>query len=136
MTLEEQLKLDEGFSRFPYTDSTGRLTIGWGRNLTEVGISQEEAEMFLRHDIVIAKTSLATRFQAVATLNLARQNALYNMNFNLGIVKLAKFRHMWEAIEVGDFVKASAEMLDSLWAKQVGARAERLAREMETGVEE
>lgn len=136
MDLEERLKLDEGFSRFPYADSVGKLSIGWGRNLTEVGITQEEAEMLLRHDLVIAKTSLVARFPVVGTLNLARQNVLYNMNLNMGIVKLAKFNHMWLAIEAGDYEKASIEMLDSLWARQVGSRAERLAREMETGVEE
>ena len=44
----------------------------------------------------------------------------------MGVPRLMKFVKMWGAIEVGDFYEASDQMLDSRWAKQVGARAERL----------
>ena len=44
MTLKEQLIRDEGTRLKPYTDTTGHLTIGFGRNLSQVGISLAEAE--------------------------------------------------------------------------------------------
>ena len=35
----------------PYKDTVGKLTIGVGRNLDDVGIGEEEAEVLLRNDI-------------------------------------------------------------------------------------
>ena len=46
--------------------------------------------------------------------------------FNLGRTRLGKFKKFIGAINEGDWEKASIEMMDSRWAKQVGARAERL----------
>lgn len=42
--LKVLVKSDEGLSLKPYTDTRGKLTIGYGRNLTDVGISQAEAD--------------------------------------------------------------------------------------------
>ena len=42
---------DEGSSLVPYTDTVGKLTIGVGRNLTDVGISNSEMELMLMNDI-------------------------------------------------------------------------------------
>ena len=53
---------------------------------------------------------------------------LVDMGFNLGVPRLMKFKNMWEAIERQDFEWASAEMLNSRWAKQVGRRADNLAK--------
>ena len=55
------------------------------------------------------------------------------MCFNLGIGRLLNFRNFLSALQSGDHKAAAAEMLDSLWAKQVGARAQRLALQIETG---
>jgi GH24 family phage-related lysozyme (muramidase) len=41
------LKSQEGFRQFPYKDTTGNTTIGYGRNLEVRGIFQEEAGMML-----------------------------------------------------------------------------------------
>ena len=66
-------------------------------------------------------------------LNETRQMCLVDMGFNLGVPRLMKFKNMWEAIERQDFEWASAEMLNSRWAKQVGRRADNLAKAMENG---
>ena len=55
---------------------------------------------------------------------------LLNMTFNLGEKGISEFDDMWSAIEVGDWKTASAEMLDSDWAKDVKNRAVRLAGRM------
>ena len=47
--LIEDLKRDEGFRSHPYRDTVGKLTIGYGRNLDDVGISEREAEQLLHH---------------------------------------------------------------------------------------
>jgi lysozyme len=40
---------------------------------------------------------------------------------------------MIQALDEGDYKEASIQMMDSRWASQVGARAERLRDMMETG---
>jgi len=42
----------------PYRDSVGKLTIGVGRNLDDVGISAEEADVLLANDIAKAQAEL------------------------------------------------------------------------------
>ena len=46
--LMSMLKRHEGFRAFPYLDTVGKLTIGYGRNLSDVGISIEEAVTKIR----------------------------------------------------------------------------------------
>ena len=41
------IKKHEGLSLKPYKCTAGKLTIGYGRNIEDKGISQEEAERFL-----------------------------------------------------------------------------------------
>jgi len=62
-----------------------------------------------------------------------RQAVLVDMAFNLGRAGLASFQKMRAALALGDFERAAAEMLDSLWARQVGRRARELAEMMQTG---
>jgi lysozyme len=65
-------------------------------------------------------------------LDDVRQRALINMAFNLR-ARLLGFTNTLAAIQASDWQKAHDEMLDSLWAKQVGERAQRLASMILTG---
>lgn len=47
----ELLQEHEGFRQFPYLDSLGIQTIGYGRNLESRGISEPEASYLLSNDI-------------------------------------------------------------------------------------
>ncbi|MFA6168950.1 MAG: hypothetical protein WC700_20155, partial [Gemmatimonadaceae bacterium] len=47
----KQLKIDEGIKPYPYTDSVGKLTIGVGRNLVDVGLRPKEIDFLLENDI-------------------------------------------------------------------------------------
>jgi lysozyme len=62
-----------------------------------------------------------------------RMRVLANMCFNLGIGKLLGFKNALGAMQRGSYAIAAAAMLNSAWAAQVGARAQRLAKAMETG---
>jgi lysozyme len=134
MTLHDQLLRDEGLRLFPYIDMRGKLTIGVGRNLSDDGISQDEAMALLTNDIAAATKSLETTLPWAMALDPVRLDALINMTFNIGIGGLCEFRHMLAAVQAGDWVEARNQMLDSAWANQVGSRAQRLAIQMETGV--
>ncbi len=131
--LRRVLRHDEGLRLKPYTDTVGRLSIGYGRNLTDVGISQEEADYLLGHDLERAESDLVRVYPIVSTLDDTRRGVLICLTFNIGIGGVQTFRAMWQAIYDGDYQKAANEMLDSTWAAQVGARATRLAAAMASG---
>ena len=132
--LRSQLERHEGLRLKPYLDTATppRLTIGYGRNLDDVGISREEAECMLANDIDKVVRELETVDEYVA-LDRIRQTVIANMSFNLGFHGLMHFKRMWAAIGRCDYEKAADEMMDSTWRRQVGARAIELAEIMRTG---
>ena len=131
--LKDQLLRDEELRLKPYTDSVGKLTIGVGRNLTDKGISLQEAQLLLVNDIGAALSELQSALPWTAMLDDVRKGALLNMTFNLGIGGLLEFHDFLARMERGDFPGAAGAMLDSLWARQVGARATRLSIQIEKG---
>jgi lysozyme len=134
--LRQELLRDEGFIPHAYKDSEGYLTIGIGRLIDKRingGISKSEAMILLNNDLQISIMELETNFDWFTDLNDTRQRAIVNMCFNLGLTKLMKFKNMLSAIERQDFDEAADEALDSKWAIQVGARAERIAEMIRYG---
>ena len=131
--LEHALVRDEGLVKLAYEDSVGKVTIGVGRNLDDLGITDEEAMYLLRNDIDRVKLEVKDKFEWVKDLDSTRRNVIYNMVFNMGIVRFSGFKKTIAFIEAGDYLGASLEMLDSKWAKQVGRRAVRLAETMASG---
>lgn len=125
--------MHEGLRLKPYRCTADKLTIGFGRNLEDKGITQEEAEYLLSNDILAVQSVIWKSIPAYDRLNDARKGVLVNMAFNLGMNGLLKFKKMLSAIEYGHFTQASREMLDSNWANQVGNRAQELAEQMKTG---
>ena len=130
------LKRDEGLRLRPYKDSVGILTIGYGRNLEEVGLSPEEAEMLLQHDISSAHNSCISLFglNVWTSINQDRKAALVNMMFNLGYPRFRKFKNMRKAILDDDWQTAADEAENSKWFTQVGNRAVRIVKALRTGV--
>ena len=124
--LIEELKRDEGVELKSYQDTVGIWTIGIGRNLQDVGVSMAEAEFLLATDIDVAVSELQRTFDWFEDLSDARQRVCVNMCFNLGLTRLLGFKKFLAAMEEGDWETAGVEMLDSKWARQVGARSTRL----------
>lgn len=132
-TLLAELKRDEGVRLKPYTDTVGKLTIGVGRNLTDVGISDDECTALLQNDIDKVLSQLDRSLPWWRKLDPVRQRVLVNMAFNMGMTGLLTFKNTLAAVQSGSYAAAAAGMLASKWATQVGARAERLADMMRTG---
>jgi lysozyme len=132
-TLLAELRRDEGVRLKPYRCTAGKLTIGVGRNLDDVGISSDEADALLRNDVARVCSDLDARIPWWRGLDEVRQRVLVNMGFNLGISGLLGFKNTLRAVETGDYLGAAQGMLASKWAKQVGPRAERLALMMRDG---
>lgn len=137
--LAAQLKRHEGTvkdargNHLPYKCPADKLTIGYGRNIEERGITEEEAEFLLSNDIEIAKRELAAAFPWFGLLDDVRQSALLNMHFNLGINGLLGFKRMLAAIESGNWEAAEYHGLDSKWAVTVGSRAKEIMQQLKTG---
>jgi lysozyme len=145
ISLVEVLHRDEGERLKPYDDATGRqllpgmklmgkITIGVGRNLTDMGITQAESRTMLQADIARCEREARANFPWFPLLDATRQAVVLSLVFNLGITKFKEFKNTIAAIQAGDYELAAARMLQSLWARQVGERAVRLAESMRTGV--
>jgi lysozyme len=131
--LIRQIRLHEGERLKPYRCTAGKLTIGVGRNLDDRGITSEESAMLLDGDIRLLEIELFRALPWASALDDVRQRVLLDMAFNLGLPGLLQFKRTLEAIRTGQYQQAATMMLDSLWARQVGQRAERLSRMMATG---
>lgn len=129
----QQLEQDEGLRLKPYRDSVGKLTIGVGRNLDDIGISESEARYLLDVDINQATERIIDHLPWAKNLDVVRMGVLQNMAFNLGIAGLLQFKNFLLAMETNNFEGAAEHMLDSKWAEQVGPRAHRLAEQVRTG---
>jgi lysozyme len=125
--LAEQLLVDEGCTLKPYRCPAGKLTIGVGRNLDDRGISREEALLMLHNDIADFWGRIMAELPWVQTAPEPVQEVLVNMAFNLGLGGLLGFKETLTLIRDGNYAQAAQAMLVSKWARQVGARAGRLA---------
>ncbi len=126
-SITDDLKRDEGLRLKPYLDSVGKVTIGYGRNIDDVGITEREAEAMLANDIARTLADLNRALPWWRKLPSRQQRGLQNMCFNLGLPRLLGFKKMLAALKSGDRKRAAEEALDSKWAGQVGERAERIA---------
>jgi lysozyme len=128
-----ELRRDEGVRLMPYRDTVGKLTIGVGRNLTDVGITNAEAEALLATDVARTAADLDRLMPWWAELDEVRQRVLLNMAFNMGAAEVARWRNWHALLRSGQFAAAADAMMRTLWARQVGPRAVRLSQMMRDG---
>jgi len=133
--LKQALLRDEALRTYAYQDSMGFWTIGVGRNIDRrgKGITPAEALYLLDNDIKDVMAQLDAAFPWWKGLDPVRQGALANMCFNLGLGGLRQFKNFLGALENGNYEAAANEMEDSLWYRQVGARAHRLVEMIRKG---
>lgn len=147
--LRTQLKKHEGEELTAYYCPGGYLTVGVGHNLEAnpvhelIGrdikrkgakISQHESDLLLDHDIDRFADEVRQEFDFFDELSNPRQHVLLDMAFNLGTQGLLKFKNMISALRESNYDRAAAEMLNSLWANQVGERSTNLAAMMRDDV--
>ena len=139
--LVEELRRDEGVRYVPYRDTKGIPTTGVGHNLQasplpagwSYPLTDAQVDTLLQADLKNVYSDLNRSLPWWTDLNDVRQRVICNMCFNLGMSKLAGFRNTLTAIRQGQYRDAASGMLNSAWASQVGARAQRLAQMMRTG---
>lgn len=141
--LRTQLAKHEGSRPFVYDDATGKAigegsfvrglpTIGCGRNLHGKGLSEDEVRYLLDNDITDAAAQ-AHKYKWFVQLDPVRQNAVTELLFNLGPTRFAGFKKFINFMNEGRYAHAAAELLDSLWARQVKGRANTIAEMIKTG---
>jgi lysozyme len=145
--LRQQLRVDEGVRYKRYPDTEGILTIGVGHNIQadraypytifDEPLTDTQVNLLLESDIDSTMQKLDYNCNWWRALEEPRQRVLANMCFNMGwgdgVKGLSSFKNTLNAMHFADYEAAAAGMRASKWYKQVGARAERLAKIMETG---
>lgn len=130
--IKESIENFESLELKPYICPAGKLTIGFGRNLQDNGITRNEAEILLDNDLLNTKLELEDRLPIFTKLDDVRQDVLIQMAYNMGVPKLLGFKKTIDYLEVavfslnnGDFsvakshfLYASEEMLNSKWHKK------------------
>jgi lysozyme len=136
-----ELRRDEGVRYTPYRDALDIPTTGVGHNLQAAPLpagwsyplSDEQVNTLLHGDLKNVYSDLNRNLPWWTDLNDVRQRVICNMCFNLGMSKLSGFKNTLVAMRQGKYDDAADGMMNSAWAKQVGARAQRLAQMMREG---
>ena len=132
--LVNQLMIDEGSAtndrgrHIAYLCPADKWTIGYGIEIQDHGLSEQEAETLLRQIIIEVVNEVNMNYPFIKTAPLPIRISFYNMAYNLGITRLSKFKNMIAALEDQDYLKASEEAKDSQWYNQVGERSERIVQ--------
>lgn len=124
--LIDDIKQEEGFKGTVYKCTEGFDTIGYG---TRLPLSEKEAEMILEYRLNILKSNLSSSLYML-DIDKKAWDILYNMVYQMGVKGVLNFKNMIKALEAKDYKRAGDEMLDSKWAKQTPARANRLSKAM------
>ena len=132
--LLDMLSLHEGLELKPYKCTSDKLTIGVGRNIEDIGITEDEARYLLQNDVdrILKEVEHWTFLEK---LNDVRQAVILDMVFNMGVstFNANTWVKTFAAIQDEDWEKVANEMLESRWANQVGQRAIRLSQMMRKG---
>lgn len=126
--LKKQLVMHEGLKLKSYLCSAGKLTIGVGRNIEDVGLTESEAMMLLDNDILACVKDLRGMFHSFDQMPENIKMVLADMRFQLGPKGFRGFRRMLRAVKVGDWPEMVRQMKDSAWYGQTPNRANDLIR--------
>jgi lysozyme len=131
--IETDLIRDEGWRSRPYKDSLGYLTIGVGHNLTSEGLCDEAVMAQLKYDLQTKAIDPLNKFLPWWSEKPEPvQRVLLNLAFNLG-GKLMKWTVTLGHLKENRFKEAAQDIrANHIYVSQVGPRAERLAKLLES----
>ena len=139
---KEILKHEEGFSKTPYVDTEGYVTIGYGHRLSHKGeplskfslyeVTQKQAELDLHFRIngIAMLLENGAHGNVYLQLSSARQAVIISMVYQMGYHGTLGFVNMWERLNHLDYYAASRAMLDSKWYIQTKERCVRMSNIM------
>ena len=121
---------------YPYVDSVGKHTIGYGHNLEAKGIPESIAMQLLMADLADAIQDVQSVCSVYDQLSRPRQLVMVSLAFNLGRAGLSKFVRFLGAIHSSNWDEAADELLNSKAAQQAPGRYQQLAKMMRENVSE
>lgn len=135
MAAKDRCRIEEGLRYHAYDDATGKLvvapigklSIGYGANIQDVGLYPEEVVFMLEFRLLRAWRELVAEVPNVLRWPLRVQQVLLEMAYNMGARKVGRFRRMLDAIDARDFKLAAKELLDSDAARRLENRYAGLA---------
>jgi lysozyme len=129
-----RLQQDEGLRCQPYDDRSGvaiklgpqggKVTIGYGRNLTDRPLTGAEASWLLQNDLAEMWSDLTNQTAWLATLPGVWQDVVLMVQYNTG--EALAFHQMLSAMQNGDAQTAAAELMNSRAARELPARYGRM----------
>ena len=138
--LRKELEVDEGVKYEIYNDHLGYPTFGIGHLVRdsdpEAGaalgtpVSKDRVIEAFNQDVETVLNDCTILYGDFNELPEEAQLIIANMMFNLGRPRLTKFKGMKAGVDARDWKKASDEMIDSAWYRQVPNRAGRLVTRM------
>ena len=148
--VRQQLREDEGFRNNIFRDTVGKRTVGFGFNVDDPTVSkllppevvmggrplnEKEAEGVLNKliDRAAGDAKAFVGEDVFNKLDPVRQSVLVNMSFQLGSPRLRTFKKFRDALQKGDFERASFEIMNSKFARQVPNRASRNSKRIRKG---
>lgn len=150
--LQSAIEPAEGFGASANKDPVGLWELGYGccletspltgpewKSLLDEGaltitITQPGARWLEAQRLQIFIDRLAHDYSDFwSTLNDARQNALTEMAYQMGVTKEETFHDMLAAIRRGDWTGVKAAGVASVWYRTYTTRAERVLEQLRTG---
>lgn len=132
--LETELIEDEGKRLKPYKDTRGNISIGIGRNLTGVGISEKECQDMFVDDCINCISALDTHIPWWRSSPPNVQRVLINLTFNMGWPKFMLFTGFLGFVKAGDYLTAANDLQSTAWWPQVGGRGPRMVNRLLTAI--
>ena len=121
--LLESIKQHEGFRDKVYQCTEGFDTIGYGFAIKDLVLDEDIAEMILMRKLDNLMNRIQKTFNWWRSAEDEVKNVVVEMCYQLGLSGFSKFKKTIDHLEHKRYGKASAEMLDSRWAKQTPNRA-------------
>lgn len=129
---------DESVRRLVYDDKTsltikrlpsgGKVSVGIGRNISDVPLSDAVIYLMFVEDLMEAERVCVKLFGADLWNSWGdhRKLGFLNMAFNLGEAGLSSFVNTLRFAKLEDWRNVERNIKDSLYYRQVGSRAERV----------
>lgn len=136
---KNELILDEGRFLKSYKDQFGNWTIGVGHFLGPNSIyadlvwTDEQVDSTFEDDFKDAEAEAQSAYKEFLGLDGPRKGALVNMSFQLGYGKFSRFLNFFNYLDQGLYKEAAIDLMNTAYARQVPARAQRIAYRIRTG---
>lgn len=121
--LLKRIKHHEGFRSRVYKCTEGYDTIGYGFAIKDLEMDEDVAELILMKKLDDLMNRIMKTFDWWKFAEDNVKDVVIEMCYQLGIRGFSKFKKTINHLENKRYGKASAEMLDSKWARQTPNRA-------------